>query len=153
MNPEIITIPEKKVIGMKSEMRHSEYGKIVDLWKCFMPNKKKVNSINNELIAMQVYSDFMNIDDAYDIYACAEVEDFKHIPEMMETFVISRGKYAVFHHKGVDASGLYQRIMTHWLPNSEYEIDARPHFQVMGEKYKNGSPDSEEEFYVPIKSK
>ena len=137
MNPEIITITEKKIIGMKSEICHNEYGKIVDLWKCFMPNKKNIKTINNELIAMQVYADFMNIDDAYDIWACAEVTDFENIPDAMETFVISKGKYAVFHQKGVDASGLYQRIMTQWLPNSEYEIDARPHFQVMGEKYKN----------------
>ena len=43
--------------------------------------------------------------------------------------------------------------MTEWLPNSGYEIDNRPHFQVMGETYKNGSPDSEEDFYVPLKLK
>ncbi len=43
--------------------------------------------------------------------------------------------------------------MTEWLPNSGYKIDDRPHFQVMGKKYKNGSPDSEEDFYIGLKSK
>ena len=69
----------------------------------------------------------------------------------MQSFTIPGGLYAVFQHKGMDAGATYQYIMNQWLPHSGYAIDHRPHFQVMGAKYKNGSPDSEEDFYVPIK--
>ena len=67
--------------------------------------------------------------------------------------VISGGLYAIFIQKGMNAGATYQRIMSEWLPNSGYKIDDRPHFQLMGDKYKNGSPDSEEDFYVPIRLK
>ncbi len=39
------------------------------------------------------------------------------------------------------------------LPNSEYELENRPHFEVLGEKYKNNDPNSEEEIWIPIKKK
>jgi AraC family transcriptional regulator len=38
-----------------------------------------------------------------------------------------------------------------WLPDSEYRLDVRPHFEVLGEKYKNDDPESEEEIWIPIK--
>jgi len=152
MNPKIIKLSEKNLIGMKSHMNHGQYGNIVALWKRFMPNRKAIsNTINEEFIALQTYSDFNNFEASFDIMACVEVSDLETIPEAMEAFTIPEGKYAVFLQKGMDASATYQRIMREWLPSSGYAIDDRPHFQVMGEKYKNGSPDSEEDFYVPIK--
>jgi AraC family transcriptional regulator len=32
-------------------------------------------------------------------------------------------------------------------------MDGRPYFALMGEKYKGEQPDSEEEFWVPVKPK
>ncbi len=152
MNPKLIVRTEKNVIGMKSSMHHNDFGNIVALWKRFMPQRKTIkNVINEEFIALQVYRDFNNFEKPFDIWACVEVSSLETISDGMESFTIPEGEYAVFHHKGMDATATYQQIMTEWLPNSGYEIDDRPHFQVMGEKYKNGSPDSEEDFYVPIK--
>ncbi|WP_299100011.1 GyrI-like domain-containing protein [uncultured Winogradskyella sp.] len=152
MTPKIISISEKKLIGKKSTMRHGEYGKIIALWKQFMPRKNEIKAlINTELIAIQVYSNFNAMDKPFEIRACAEVSNFENIPTEMETFTIPSGDYAIFLHKGINASETYQKIMTEWLPSSGYKIDNRPHFQVMGAKYINGSPDSEEDFYVPVK--
>jgi len=152
MNPRIISITEKKLIGMKSFMHHNEFGNIVKLWKRFMPRRRELqNILNSEYIAMQIYDDFNAIEKLFDIWACVEVSNFNTMPEGMESFTIPDGDYAIFIHKGMNASATYQKIMTEWLPNSGYEIDNRPHFQVIGEKYKNGSADSEEDFYVPIK--
>jgi AraC family transcriptional regulator len=137
---------------MQSTMRHGEYQSIVALWKKFMPRRKElVNSVNDEFIALQVYSDFNNFENSFDIWACVAVSTLDDIPQGMKSLIIPEGEYAVFLQKGMDAASTYQRIMTEWLPNSKYKIDDRPHFQVMGEMYKNGSPDSEEDFYVPIK--
>ncbi len=151
MQPKIVTLTEKKVVGMQSKMLMHQYEKIIKLWKSFMPKKHELkNTINQELIAIQDYPDFGNLETSYNIWACAEVSDFINIPDSMQPFTISEGLYAVFLHKGMDAGKTYQRIMTEWLPNSGYAIDDRPHFQVMGDKYKNGSPDSEEDFYIPV---
>lgn len=47
----------------------------------------------------------------------------------------------------------FRAIFQEWLPNSEYKLDGREHFEIMGEKYKNDLPASEEEVWIPIKSK
>jgi AraC family transcriptional regulator len=152
MSPKIIQLSQRKAIGMQSSMHHGEFGNIVELWKRFMPNRMAIkNTLNNEFIALQEYDDFNNFEAVFDIWACVEVSSIDGVPEGMEAFTIPEGDYAVFLQKGMDASATYQRIMTEWLPSSGYVIDNRPHFQVMGEKYKNGSPDSEEDFYVPVK--
>lgn len=67
--------------------------------------------------------------------------------------VVEEGLYAVFNHVG-DASKareIFGYIFGVWLPNSEYEFDNRPQFEILGEKYKSNSPDSEEEIWIPIK--
>jgi AraC family transcriptional regulator len=154
MHPKTIHSSEKKVIGTQSTMRRNQYGNIIALWKRFMPQKIKIkNSVNDELIAMQVYSDFSTLKKSFDIWACVEVSSLEALPEGMTGYTIPEGAYAVFLHKGTNAAATYHQIMSQWLPNSSFEIDDRPHFQVMGEMYKNGSPDSEEDFYVPIRLK
>jgi AraC family transcriptional regulator len=152
MNPTIISIEERKLIGKKSQMLQHQFENIVALWKQFMPKKHLIkNTINNELIALQVYSDYGNFKIPFDIWACVEVSNLEALPEQMLSFIVPEGLYAVFLHKGMNAGATYQRIMSEWLPASGYAIDDRPHFQIMGENYKNGSPDSEEDFYVPVK--
>jgi AraC family transcriptional regulator len=72
----------------------------------------------------------------------------------METFVLSGGEYAVFDYKGSsNDSSIFQYIFMNWLPNSGYNLDNRPHFEVLGEKYKNNDPTSEEEIWIPIRNK
>lgn len=154
MTPNIIELSEKTVIGIKSSMHHNQFEKIVELWKRFMPKRVLIkNTVNTAFIALQEYSDFNNMETSFKIWACVEVTDLNIIPEGMANCIIPKGDYAVFLHKGMNASVTYQKIMSDWLPNSGYEIDNRPHFQVMGKKYKNGSIDSEEDFYVPIRLK
>jgi AraC family transcriptional regulator len=38
-----------------------------------------------------------------------------------------------------------------WLPDSGFELDNRPHFAVMGEKYKRDDDASEEEIWIPVR--
>jgi AraC family transcriptional regulator len=153
MTEKIIDCAEKIVIGMSSKMKDNEYHKISELWQKFMPRKKEIKNTNsNEFIAIQIYTENIKLHpNAYDIWACVEVSTINEIPNEMKSFKIPAGTYAVFQLKGMDIFGLYQRIMQEWLPNSDFQIDNRPHYQVMGDMYKNGSPDSEEEVYVPIK--
>ena len=73
----------------------------------------------------------------------------------METYILPGGLYAVFLHKGAATTGpkTFQYIFGTWLPESDYSLDIRPHFEILGEKYKNDDPDSEEEIWIPIKPK
>ena len=71
----------------------------------------------------------------------------------MEAYVLTGGKYAVFDYKGNPNNGgeAFQYIFQEWLPESGFSLDNRPHFEILGAKYKNNSDESEEEIWVPIK--
>jgi len=64
------------------------------------------------------------------------------------------GLYAVFDYKGSSNDiSIFQYIFGTWLQNSDFLLDDRPHFEVLGDKYKNADPNSEEEIWIPIKKK
>ena len=72
----------------------------------------------------------------------------------MEALILPSGLYAVFHYKGSSSdNSIYQYIFGTWIPNSDYDLDDRPHFEVLGDRYKNNDPNSEEEIWIPIKSR
>lgn len=125
-----------------------------------MPRRKEIqNSIGAELYSIEVYPplfyDNFNPDAEFEKWAAVEVNDFQSVPNEMERIVSPEGLYAVFIHQGAASEGpkTYQYIFAKWLPNSEFLFDNRPHFAVMGEKYKSEDPDSEEELWIPIKPK
>ncbi len=158
MQHRIETLPETKLIGMRMHMSLVD-NKTSILWKNFMTNRKAVkNTIGANLYSIQVYDnptyflDF-NPNNSFVKWAATEVDNFNHIPDGMEQFILKEGLYAVFNHIGPasDFPKTAQYIYSVWLPNSEYNLDNRPHFELLGEKYKNNAPDSEEEVWIPIK--
>jgi AraC family transcriptional regulator len=106
---------------------------------------------------MQVYPPtfdftFDNLNVEFQKWAAIEVADFNEVPNDMETYTLRSGLYAVFHYKGLSTdTTIFHYIFGTWLPASEYAIDNRPHFQILGEKYKNNDPSSEEEICIPIR--
>ena len=156
LQPRFEYIAEKKLVGLRMEMSLAE-NKTAELWHSFMTVRKEIKNITgNELYSVQIYdtSYFQNYYPAKKFvkWASAEVSGFENVADNFENFIMPAGLYAVFHHEGMGA-GIFQTIFTEWLPNSEYELDHRPHFEVLGEKYKNGSPDSEEDIWIPVKPK
>jgi AraC family transcriptional regulator len=160
MHPEIRMLSEKKLIGKNIRMTLAE-NKTVELWKRFMPRRKEIkNNLNADLISMQVFDSSFEMKDfnqhtTIDKWAAVEVSDFNFIPEGMNTFTIRAGHYAVFLHRGPASAGVktFQYIFTTWLPDSGYELDSRPHFEILGDRYKNEDPESEEEVFIPIRRK
>jgi AraC family transcriptional regulator len=160
MEPRIETLPEKKLVGIRMNMTLSN-NKTGELWKKFMQRRKEIrNNLNNDLISMQLYNlsiDFEKFDQdtPFEKWAAIEVPDFDSIPNEMESYSLQGGLFAVFVHKGAASRGAetFDYIFRSWLPHSEYFLDNRPHFEILGEKYKNDDPDSEEEVWIPIKPK
>lgn len=153
MTPRIVHLTERKLVGMRVSMSFAD-NKTGLLWQRFMPKRREItNNISGDLISMQIYPpafDF-NPSTQFEKWAVVEVTDFNHVPEPLETFVLSAGTYAVFDYKGSgNDTRIFQYIFTEWLPQSEYMLDNRPHFEVLGAKYKNASPDSEEEIWIPV---
>jgi AraC family transcriptional regulator len=87
----------------------------------------------------------------FEKWAAVEVIDFENIPQELEKFVLKAGLYAVFYYKGLNSDNtIYEYIFRKWLPESSYVLDDRPHFEVLGPKYKNNDENSEEEIWIPV---
>lgn len=148
--------PQKNLIGIHQTMTFSNYT-ISELWSRFLPRRKEItNNLTNDLISLAVYqpthfADFKPTNE-FERWAAVEVADFDNVPVGMETFVLPGGLYAVFDYKGLSTdNSIFQYIYGIWLPNSDYVLDDRPHFEVLGDKYKNNDPASEEEIWIPVK--
>jgi len=159
MQSRIETLQEKKLIGKSLKMFFAN-NKTFALWNGFMPRRSEIkNVIGSELYSMQIYApsffDNFNPTAEFTKYACAEVLNFDFVPAEMETFILPGGLYAVFLYKGkaADAEPAFRYILQDWLPKSNYVLDNRPHFELLGEKYKFDNEDSEEEIWIPIKTK
>jgi len=157
MNFRIEILPEKKLIVLTQKMSISE-NKTFLLWNSFMKRKGEIqNAIGSDLFSIQIYeSDYFegfNPKKEFLKIAGVEVNSFENIPDGMEAYVLTGGKYSVFEYGGNPNNGgeAFQYIFQEWLPNSGFSLDNRPHFEILGTKYKNDSDESEEEIWIPIK--
>lgn len=155
IQPLIKLLNKKQLIGLQKSMSFAD-NTTPELWRTFMSRKKEIqNGINSNLYSIQSYTKgfFENFDPSnqFTKWAAVEVSDFEIIPTDMESFILPEGLYAVFHYKGLNTDpSIFQYILGEWLPSSDYKLDSRPHFEVLGDKYKNNDPNSEEEIWIPI---
>jgi AraC family transcriptional regulator len=158
MEPRIETINEKKLIGISLTMSLTN-NRTSELWRSFMPRRKEItNGVGNEVISLQIYQpDYFtpfNPAKEFTKWACVEVSDFSRMPADMSRLIVPTSLYAVFRHRGAsNDNSTYNFIFGTWLPGSKYTLDNRPHFEVLGDKYKNLDPTSEEDIYIPVRLK
>lgn len=157
MNPQIKTFPKTQFIGHNLSFSYADY-RAFELWSHFMPRRNEIQfAVGTDLYNIQVNPenfDF-NPQTPYVKWAARPVSSFDFIPEGMLTLEVPEGLYAVFHYKGdqSNAASFFNQIYSVWLPNSDYKLDDRPQFEILGEKYKNNDPNSEEEIWIPIQLK
>jgi AraC family transcriptional regulator len=155
MDARIECLTEKKLIGQHTRMSIAD-NKTGQLWGQFAPKMNEIRQKKStDKISMQVYPaayfDAFDLNLEFEKWAALEVNDFEHIPPGMDTFILREGLYAVFDYKGLPSdSSIYQYIFSVWLPSSPYQIADRPHFEILGDRYKNNDPNSEEEIWIPI---
>ncbi len=159
MKHRIENIQGKKFIGCHATMSLAR-NTTADLWRSFMPRREEIlNPVGSNLYSMQVYApkyfERFNPETEFEKWALTEVSSFEHLPAGMVSMSISGGLYAVFEHKGPASKGAesFGYIFGTWLPGSGYELDNRPHFEVLGDLYKNDDPGSEEEIWIPVRIK
>lgn len=157
MIPRIVTIPPKKLVGKHLVMTFS-HNRTQELWKSFILIRNDIkNSIGTELFSIQIYPpgffDNFDTNQQFEKWAAIEVTDHKVVSEGMEPFNLPGGLYVVFQYRGHsnEAESTFKYILGTWLPNSKFVLDNRPHYEVLGEKYKNEDPNSEEEIWIPVK--
>jgi AraC family transcriptional regulator len=154
------TRPETKLVGRKIWTSLAE-DTTAELWKSFMPRRKEVtNIVSKDFYAVQMFDPNIGMDQftpytKFEKWAAVPVAGYDQVPHGLERLTLTGGLYAVFVYKGRSSefARIFQYIFQTWLPSSPYVLDNRPHFEIMGEKYNNDDPDSEEEIWIPIVEK
>jgi len=125
-----------------------------------MPRRNEIDhKAGQDLFSVEVYDPHFfqpfDINREFEKWAAVEVSVLNTLPDKMKSLTIPGGVYAVFLYKGPasEAEKTYRHIFMTWLPASGYLLDNRPHFALMGEKYKHEDPSSEEEIWIPVKLK
>ncbi len=156
MESRIEALEPKKLVGIHKTMSLAD-NKTSELWRQFMPRRLEVKErTTSEYISMQVYSGqdkLFNPSVLFEKWAAVEVINHEDIPDGMGPYFLDGGKYAVFIHEGPAsaAPATMGYIFGRWLPESEYELDNREHFEVLPEGYSPVDPNAREEVWVPIK--
>ena len=158
MKPRIEILSEKTLIGQSLSMSLLD-NKTGQLWGQFAPRIKEIQyRASEDKISMQIYPENyyqqFSPGNLFEKWAAVEVGQIAEIPEGMKSFLLEGGLYTVFDYKGSSADPtIFQYIFSEWIPQSDYVVDNRPHFEVLGAKYKNNHPDSEEEIWIPVRKK
>lgn len=159
MEYRIEELKPKILVGKKLRMSFA-HNTTAQLWKSFMPHRREITqAVGSDLYSMQIYPSafFQPVDPfcEFEKWAAIEVSEAGEIPDGMEQYTLPPGTYAVFLYKGSSSEGatVFRYILGTWLPASLYELDDRPHFEVLGSNYKNNDPSSEEQIWIPVKLK
>ncbi|MBI1308071.1 MAG: GyrI-like domain-containing protein [Bacteroidetes bacterium] len=158
MQPQIKKSKEIQLIGMHLQMSLSE-NRTPELWRKFMGKKSEIKNVEStETISMSVYPqgyfNAFNPNMKFDKWAAIPVSSVAFVPDEMKAVIIPSGMYAVFNYKGLSTDpSIFRYIFNTWLPESDYQLDNRPHFEILGDKYKNNDAESEEEIWIPVVKK
>jgi AraC family transcriptional regulator len=159
MNIEINELPLRNVVGVHVRMSHQE-NRTSELWRSLMPRRNEiVNATSKDLLSITRYDsvpDFRKFNPAaeFEKWAGVEVSAIDSYPDGMNAMVMPGGLYAVFKYKGLSTDPApYQYIFGTWLPASEFVLDHREHFEILGANYRNNDPLSEEEICIPVRRK
>ncbi|MBT8183817.1 MAG: GyrI-like domain-containing protein [Eudoraea sp.] len=158
MQAEIEHIKKKKLLGRSLQMS-LEQNTTYELFSTFMPRLGEIaNSTDAIIYDLRVYPDnyFTTFDPTavFTKWALKEVVNFDQIPANMHPFILEAGNYAVFKLKGENAGyEIFEYLFKEWLPNSDYRLDTRPHFDKLVANTHNNHSETSESIYIPVISK
>ena len=157
MQPRIETFSETTLAG-----QHQRLSLLADttaaLWRSFGQRlRARPFAGSTERYSVQVYDstyfrDFRP-EATFEKWAAVAVSHAAEVPADLEMLILPAGLYAVFDYQGPASSGpaVFRYIMLDWLPASAYELDDRPHFEILSEYYRPDDPAAEERIYIPVK--
>ena len=156
--PTIIDFPETRLIGLPVRMSFVN-DRTGQLWRGFRSVAPTIGErIGSESYSVKVYDSsysFAAFDPAaeFDKWAAVAVNDDAAVPEGLESLTIPAGKYAEFVHIGPASAAprTFGYIFGEWLPASQFELDLRPHFEILPEGYDPFEENAEERVLIPIR--
>ena len=157
-SPEIIDFPETRLIGFRVQTSFVD-DRTSELWRGFRAVRPAIaGRIGNESYSVKVYDasySFSPFDPSaeFDKWAAVAVNDDAAVSHGLESLIIPAGNYAEFIHVGPASAAprTFGYILGEWLPASEFELDLRPHFEILPEGYDPFAEDAEERILIPVR--
>lgn len=158
MTPSIETLPRKHLVGLRTRMTLAE-DLTRGLWQELMPRRTEIENRAGESYhslkffdSGTSYAGFTEHTE-FEKWAAIEVSEPGTVPAGLEALTLPAGLYAMYVHHGPAAAfhTTLQAFFTEWLPQSNYEIDERAHFEILGPEYRPDDPNAEEEVWIPIR--
>ncbi|AGK99425.1 GyrI-like domain-containing protein [Clostridium pasteurianum] len=149
MDGKLVSVESFKTVGI-TYFGNNSNGEIPKLWEVFNNRYKDIKQKSESMLCYGICDDEMDSEGRFHYTACAEVDSFQDVPEGMETGVVPDGKYLVYTYEGAikDLGDFYNNIFTKWLPDSEYEVDYRPQFELYDTRFMDNG---EFDVYIPVK--
>ena len=156
----IIETAARKLVGARITTTLLEHRES-ELWRGFRSRFSEIpDRFGTDFFSVKVYPaeysfSHFDLNAKFDKWATIGVSRFADEYDDFETLTIPAGKYAVFIHRGTPAmaSVTFGHIFGTWLPKSGFEIDNRPHLDVLGESWRPFDENAEEEIWVPIRGR
>jgi AraC family transcriptional regulator len=159
MQPQIIDLSPTTLIGHFQEMSLAN-DQTQPLFQQFMPQRNTIiGRTANRVYDLRVYApglDFSTFGPTTTFikWAAVEVSEAPAEQPGFHSFSLPGGLYACFDHQGpaAEVGRVFGYIFQQWLPTSGYQLDERPHFEIMEEGYQPMAPDAKEQIWIPIKT-
>lgn len=115
------------------------------------------NNVTQDIYDIRFFgSDYylnFNPSNSFEKWVAVEVFDHTNIPSGIQNFILKASNYAVFTfnlNKG--SQNCFEYIFTKWLPNSEYNLDNRPHFDILTEDIQKKTSNALSEIRIPMRT-
>ena len=127
IDPKIIKIESKNLIGMSVITTPSDQEATGQLWKSFMPYRNKIKNVSNDnLYSVQIFPKHTNFKDfnaetPFQKWAAVEVNEIESIPEGMKALNLPKGEYAIF--SFATKEGMIAHITLFWAKEDSYAVE------------------------------
>lgn len=157
----LVEMPVQTLVGMRMRTTLAE-NRAIELWKGFKPRVKEIpTAISAISYSVQCYDTLLvpqtfHPGVVFEKWAAVEVVGEGAVPEGIEHLTLPGGLYAHFVYKGemTKFGNTMRDFFVNWLPQSDYILDHRPHFERLDERYLGPmNPDSLEDVYLPVSRK
>ena len=156
MTPDIRTLDELLLVGLAQDMSLAEDATPA-LFQQFFPLSRAIkHRVDDNTYLLRLYNEGyfaeFSPEAIFTKVAAIAVTEHTDLTHGLSAYRLS-GLYAVFIHRGLpnDAPKTMQAIFAEWLPSSDYQLDHRPHFDLMPPEYRPDDPSATEEIWIPIK--
>ena len=154
----IVDFPEVRLIGMCVRTSFVN-DRTSEVWRGFRTVISTVRGrIDTDSYSVKVYGSqysFTSFDPAseFEKWAAVRVSADALVPDGLESLTIPAGHYAEFLHVGPAsaASKIFPDILGRLIPEAGFEIDLRPHFEILPEGYDPFDYGSTERVLIPVR--